>query len=72
MPLCVEHNFKRLITVCTLVVLEMCPVSANVTAVFQGSLKILICAEWDGYISCHRATAAGQKKIKKERKFADP
>lgn len=61
MPLCVEHNFKRLIAVCTLVFLEMHPVSTNVTAVFQGSLKILICAEWEGYTSCHRAKAAGQK-----------
>jgi len=44
----------------------MHPVSANVTAAFQGSLKILICAEWEHYISCHCAAAVGKKKYKKK------
>lgn len=73
MPLCVEHNFKRLIAVGTLVVLEMHPVSANVTAIFQGSLEILNCAEWEGDLSCIILQQLGKKKkFKKERKFDDP
>lgn len=60
MPLCVEHNFKRLIAVCIFTVLEIHPVPANVTAVFQGSLKILIRVEREADISCHCAIEAGE------------
>lgn len=63
MLLCVEHNFKRLIAVCIFLVLEIYPVSANVTVVFQGSLKILIHVEREARISYHHAIEAGGRRV---------